>query len=52
MESLLLFLHIIAWVVGTGASILFVGRIIATLSYDKIDKLRDDMNGVVRTFPH
>jgi len=45
------FLHIIAWIVGIGASIVLALRILGALTYSETDELIDKMNGVRRTWP-
>jgi hypothetical protein len=51
MENLITFFKIIAWVLGIGSSLLLIFRIIGAATYTQIDELRDQMNGIKRTFP-
>jgi len=51
MENIVTFFKIIAWVLGIGSSLLLILRILGALSYSEIDQLRDQMNGVRRTWP-
>lgn len=51
MESLNTFFHIIAWVLGVGASLLLVIRLFFALTYSETERILDKMNGKVVTFP-
>lgn len=51
MESLLVFLHIIAWVIAICSTTLLVMRIIGALTYSKLDKLVDDLHNQKTTWP-
>ena len=51
MEKLILFLHIIAWVLGICSTLLLILRIIGALTYSKTDELIDKLKGQKTTYP-
>ncbi len=51
MDSLIFFLHIIAWIFGVCSTLLLILRIVGAATYSKIDKLLDDIKGQKRSWP-
>lgn len=47
----MIFLNIIAWVVGIASSIVLLLRILGAATYSEVDQIRDKMNGIRRTWP-
>jgi uncharacterized membrane protein YecN with MAPEG domain len=45
------FITILAWSFGILSSFFTIARIIAKLTYDDLDEIRDRINGFKRTYP-
>ena len=51
MDTLILFITIIAWVIGVGTTLFTILRIIAYNSYTDLDRALDGIKGVKASFP-
>jgi len=51
LEKFINFLDVVAWILAVLSTLFVIGRSLAYFFYDKLDRLRDKLNGVRAYFP-
>lgn len=51
MEKVFDFIYILAWIFGVLSTLLVLIQLGMAVTYNKLDELKDKMNGVRQTFP-